>query len=92
MTTTESLHIPEMAGKAINGFSLFGVGISNTVLSTWCMMAIMFVVIMFFYAAIRKNKSSKWRSHGLFVVGKLDDFLLDSLGDKAFVRKFFFLF
>jgi F-type H+-transporting ATPase subunit a len=83
-------HIPKMSGETIPGFDIFGVGISNTILSTWVFMALLFIGIGALRLSLNK-KASKLKTAGLTFVKALDDFMVDFVGDKAFVRRFFFI-
>jgi len=53
-------HIPSMQGEFLHGlsFDLFGMhfGISNTVLSTWIFMILLFVVLVLFRINLKSKK------------------------------------
>lgn len=82
-------HIPRIQGEAIEGLSVFGYDITTTVLSTWIFMAVLFVVIAIFYTAIKTNAFPKIRNFGLDALSRLDNFIIDTVGNKKYARIYF---
>ncbi len=72
----------------IDGLSVAGLHVTNTILSTWIFMAFLFVAVGILYTAIRTDIFPRVRAFGLDVIGKLDDFLTNALSDKRIARKF----
>lgn len=81
-------HIPDISGEP-TGLSLFGVDITTTVLSTWLFMLVLFGIVALFYGAIRTNAFPRIRTMGLDMIGRLDTFLNDTVGNKKYARIYF---
>lgn len=90
LATTEhhAPHILPVAGDAVEGLSLFGYPVSNTILSTWIFMGFLFVSVLILYVAIRTDAFPKVRTFGLDIVNRLDTFLTNALADKKSARTF----
>jgi F-type H+-transporting ATPase subunit a len=81
-------HIPGTQGEVIDGLSVAGLHVTNTILSTWIFMAFLFFAVGILYTAIRTNALPRVRAFGLDVIGKLDEFLTNALTEKRIARKF----
>lgn len=80
-------HIPSTMGSPVPGLPY---PITTTVLSTWIVMAVLFVLVAVLNRALKKD-SSKMKSFGLDVVARLDAFVTGTIGNKEVARKFFWL-
>lgn len=52
-------------------------------------MVIVFIIVGFFYIAIRTSKFPKIRTFGLDLIKRIDDFLTNTIGSKRVARQFF---
>ena len=67
--------------------------ITTTVFSTWIFMGILFVLVGFFYAAIRTERFPRIRALGLDAMKRVDEFMSDALAaPQSEIRVFFTLF
>lgn len=64
-------HIPTPKGAPIGDWMIGNFHITNTILSTWIFMALIFVLIGFLYLAIRTEKFPKLRSFGLDIMSRM---------------------
>lgn len=87
-------HIPALQWEMIPwwDFNLFGMdfSISNTVLSTWIFMIILFVILFMFKRAMNKD-SSLMKSTWILIVRKIYDASNDFIWDKNVTQKILFL-
>jgi len=87
-------HIPSMQWEFLHGTSFdflwIHFGISNTVLSTWIFMVLLFIVLVLFRLNL---KSKKWffKTTWMIIVGGLYDMTADFVGNKKFAKKILFL-
>lgn len=91
--TTEHVgpHIPSSKWEAIDGFSLGWLPITNTVFSTWLFMAVFFVIVAMFYAAIRTKALPRVRALGLDVTDRLFAYSTSLLGNAQMARRYMWL-
>lgn len=89
-STTEHAgpHILQVSGDPVGHTTVFGYPVTTTVFSTWIFMVFLLVAVAFLYIAIRTETFPRIRAFGLDVVGRLDRFLSDALGNKKIARKF----
>ncbi len=80
-------HIPSTMGTPVEGLPSF---VTTTVVSTWVVMLVLFAFVGMLRGALSK-KSSKLKSFGLDVMGRLDAFLSGTVGSKDVSRKYFWL-
>jgi ABC-type xylose transport system permease subunit len=55
-------HIPAPKGDIIEGWSIAGMHITNTVFSTWIFMGVLFALVAFMYAAISTSSLPRLRA------------------------------
>lgn len=70
-TAHEGPHIPAPKGKIIEGWSIGGLPITNTIFSTWIFMGVLFVLVAFMYIAIATDKLPRLRAFGLDIVNRI---------------------
>jgi len=80
-------HIPGISGDQL--WEIAGIPITNTVLSTWIFMVVLFVLVAIFYAAIKTKAFPRLKSMGLDLVNRLDTFTTETVGDKKYARLYF---
>lgn len=85
----DALHIPLVTGEKIHNFHIGTAQITTTVFSTWIFMAVLFVVVGLFYAAIKTNAFPRVRTLGLDAVSRLDRVLRGIIGNKKYTRQYF---
>jgi len=81
-------HIPGTQGEVIDGLSVMGFPVTNTILSTWIFMVFLFLGVAVLYTALRTNGLPRVRAFGMDMVSRLDDFLTNALSEKRIARKF----
>jgi F-type H+-transporting ATPase subunit a len=81
-------HIPGTQGEVIDGLSVMGFPVTNTILSTWIFMVFLFLGVAVLYTALRTNGLPRVRAFGIDMVSRLDDFLTNALSEKRIARKF----
>ena len=87
-TSDGTVHIPSIQGESIPGFEIFGVPVTNTILSMWIFMAVFFVLIGLFFAAVKTRTFPKLRAIGIDLMNRLDTFFLELIEDKGYARLF----
>ena len=87
-THEEGPHILAVTGEPIHDWQIAGYPITTTVFSTWIVMAVIFVFVALFQIALRTNLIPRFRSLGLDIVTRFDDFLTGILDSKKAVRVF----
>ncbi len=81
-------HIPGTQGEVIHGWSLGSIPVTNTIFSTWIFMVFLFVGVALLYTALVTKHFPRMKAFGLDIVGRLDTFLTNALGEKRIARKF----
>lgn len=84
-------HIPQARGEVIEGLAVFGIPVTNVILSTWIFMALFFVLIATFYTAIRTDKLPRLKAFGLDVVNRIFSYVSSLLGNVQIARKYMWL-
>lgn len=84
-----AIHLPGLQGEEIPGWEIAGVGITNTVFSTWAFMLILFGVIAVFNIALRSGALPRVKQTGISVLRALDDMSDGFIRDRKFSRAFF---
>lgn len=87
-THETTLHIPSIQGEVVSGIQIAGFPVSNTILSMWIFMAILFVTVGFFFAAIKTRAFPRLRNVGIDLIKRIDDFFLDAFEDRKHARVF----
>lgn len=87
-THLDGPEIPDITGW-YTGIDIFGTPITTTVLSTWIFMVVLFIIVGLFYIAITTDKFPKLKTLGLDAVSRLDNFLVDTVGQKKYARIYF---
>lgn len=80
-------HIPGITGDKL--WQIGNLDITNTVFSTWIFMIILFIIVAIFYVAIKTNALPRVRTFGLDVLKRLDDFIIETVGNKKYARIYF---
>ncbi len=83
-----SIHIPSIQGEAVHGLSIGGFPISNTILSMWVFMAILFIAVGFLFTAIKTRAFPRLRNVGIDLIKRIDDFFVDSMESRKHARTF----
>lgn len=83
-----SIHIPSIQGEAVHGLSVGGFPISNTILSMWIFMTLLFIAVGFLFAAIKTRAFPRLRNVGIDLIKRIDDFFVDSMESKKHARTF----
>lgn len=81
-------HILAVTGEPIHDWQIAGYPITTTVFSTWIVMVVIFVFVALFQIALRTKFIPRFRSLGLDIVTRFDNFLTGILDDKKAVRVF----
>lgn len=91
--TTEHVgpHIPNSKGEVITGFTVGGMPITNTILSTWIFMVVFFILIAVFYTAIRTKSLPRVKAFGLDVVQRIFSYATSLLGSAQMARRYMWL-
>jgi F0F1-type ATP synthase membrane subunit a len=84
-------HIPAAKGDVIEGWSIGGLHITNTVFSTWIFMAVLFVLVAVMYTAIRTDKIPRMRAFGLDIVNRIYIYAKALLGDDRIAKSYIWL-
>ncbi len=84
-------HIPTPKGEIIEGWTIGGLQITNTIFSTWIFMSILFVVTAFMYAAIVTRSLPRLRAFGLDIVARILAYATSLLGDSEIAKKYMWL-
>jgi F-type H+-transporting ATPase subunit a len=82
------IHIPTIQGEYVSGLSLGGIPVSNTILSMWLFMALLFIVVGFLFTAIKTRAFPRLRNVGIDLVKRIDDFFIDAMESKKHARTF----
>lgn len=92
-TTTEHAgpHIPQAKGEVIDGLAVFGIPVTNVILSTWIFMALFFCLIATFYVAIKTDKLPRTKAFGLDVMNRIFVYITSLLGNQQIARKYIWL-
>lgn len=92
-TTTEHAgpHIPQAKGEVIDGLAVFGIPVTNVILSTWIFMALFFCLITTFYVAIKTDKLPRTKAFGLDVMNRIFVYITSLLGNQQIARKYIWL-
>ena len=83
-----TVHIPAIQGESIQGLQVFGVPVTNTVLSMWIFMAFLFVIVGFFFMAVKTRMFPRLRAMGIDLMTRLDEFFQELIEDKKYARLF----
>lgn len=86
--STVELHIPGISGEVVQGVQVFGIPVTNTILSTWVFMGILLVVVVLFRLALAVKSLPRLRGVGIDLIERLDGFFQDSFEDKKNARRF----
>lgn len=84
-------HIPSARGEVIDGLAVFGIPVTNVILSTWIFMALFFVLIATFYTAIKTDKLPGLKAFGLDVVNRIFSYVSSLIGNTQIARKYMWL-
>lgn len=84
-------HIPAPKGDIIEGLSVFGLPVTNTILSTWIFMGVLFVLVGFMYIAIRTEAMPRLRAFGLDIIERIYVYALSLIGDEKITKNFIWL-
>jgi F-type H+-transporting ATPase subunit a len=84
-----TIHLPGLQGEVIPGWELGGVAITNTVLSTWLFMAILFVGVAVFRVALGSGSMPRIKQTGISLIRMADDTVDGFIKDRKFSRAFF---
>jgi F0F1-type ATP synthase membrane subunit a len=84
-------HIPAAKGDIIDGWSIGGLHITNTVFSTWIFMGILFSIIMVMNLAIHSRSFPRIRAFGLDIVSRIEAYVYSLIGDKKISRNYMWL-
>jgi F-type H+-transporting ATPase subunit a len=87
----EGPHIPAPKGDIIEGWTIGGLHITNTVFSTWVFMSILFVIVGIMYMAIRTEKLPRLRAFGLDIVNRIYIYAKSLLGDEKIAKNYIWL-
>lgn len=90
-TAHEGPHIPAPKGKIIEGWSIGGLPITNTIFSTWIFMGVLFVLVAFMYMAIATDKLPRLRAFGLDIVNRIYMYARSLVGDDAVAKNYIWL-
>ena len=84
----EGPHILAVTGAPIRDWQIAGYPITTTVFSTWIVMAVIFIFVALFQIALRTRFIPRFRSLGIDIVTRFDNFLTGILESKKAVRVF----
>lgn len=84
-------HIPSPKGEAIPGWNILGVDITNTVLSTWIFMVLLFILVGLLYSALHTDKMPRMKAFGLDITSRMLAYITGLLEDKGKARKYMWL-
>lgn len=90
-TQHEWPHIPAPKGDIIEGWSIGGLHITNTVFSTWLFMGLLFVLVAIMNIAIRTEKLPRLRAFGLDIVNRIYMYAKNLLGDEKIAKNYLWL-
>lgn len=87
--------IPEIKGDVIASFGSFQVGgvefaITSTILSTWIVMVVLFVVVAILYAA-RNQQASRTKAFAMDLIGRMYAYADEIIGARQHTSQFLFL-
>lgn len=83
-----AIHIPNIQGEDVPNFFIAGLPVSNTIVSMWIFMVLLFTLVGFLFAAIKTRAFPRLRTIGIDLIGRIDDFFLDALEDRKYARAF----
>ncbi len=90
-TEHEGPHIPGPKWDIIEGWSIAGLHITNTIFSTWIFMGLLFVLIGVMYIAIRTSSLLKLRAFGLDITSRILAYATSLIGDAKIARNYMWL-
>ena len=91
MSAHEGPHIPAPKGKIIEGWSIGGLPITNTVFSTWIFMGFLFILVAFLYTAITTKAFPRLRAFGLDIVNRISLYAQSLIGDSQVAKNYIWL-
>jgi hypothetical protein len=84
-------HIPGPKGDIIEGWSVAGMHITNTIFSTWIFMGVLFVLVMAMYIAIMTDSLPRLRAFGLDIVNRIYMYATSLIGDAKIASNYMWL-
>lgn len=84
-------HIPTPKGAVIEGWSIGGLHITNTIFSTWIFMGLLFVLVGFMYLAIHTKKLPKLRAFGIDITARILAYATSLIGDAKIAKNYMWL-
>jgi hypothetical protein len=84
-------HILSTKGDIIGHWSIAGLPITNTIFSTWLFMGFLFLIIAFFYMAVRSEKFPLLRALGIDIMTRLYNYTHSLLGNAGLTHRYIWL-
>lgn len=84
-------HIPAPKWDVIEGWSIGGLPITNTVFSTWIFMGFLFLLVAVMNIAIRTNKLPRIKAFGLDIVNRIYMYAKNLIWDEKMAKNYLWL-
>lgn len=87
----EGPHIPAPKGAIIEGWTVGGLHITNTIFSTWIFMGMLFILVGFMSLAIHTKKFPKLRAFGIDITARILAYATSLIGDAKIAKNYMWL-